>query len=285
MSNASRVFVGLVHVLIFSPLLFSADLQTRLTLSNPTTKATFGPKGLVLLEGTQSKAKIAFAQDDWSLAIDSSTLGSHAAQPRVKRVGRDEIQYDYGISGYEIRVIYQLKPAWRFVGKQLRVLRTPASDFTVHRVVAWDLKVQNEVGSAYVPSTYVPQLGATIAESRKSLPGKDFGEFLRLTGGQGLLLTIQNPFLEARHDGQTASLGYAPEMSWRKSWGQFASDMACIGTYSLSGRRLPRQMTLARGSVSQSRSLLASNAYRDDLQAVSRDSVDSGPGASTGIGS
>lgn len=244
MSNASRVLLGLFHVFIFSPFLFAADLPKSLTLSNPTTTATFGRKGLVLLRDAQSKAEIAFAQDDWTLAIDSSILRSSAARPRVEQVGRDEIQYDYAISGYEIRVIYQLSPGWRFVSKQLRVLRTPATEFTVHRVLAWDLRVQNEVGSAYVPSTYVPQFGATIEQSRKSLPDKDFGEFLRLAGGQGLLLTIQNPFLDARHDGQAASLGYAPEMSWRQSWGQFRSDLACIGTYSLSGRRLARQMIL-----------------------------------------
>jgi hypothetical protein len=128
------------------------------------------------------------------------------------------------------------------VSKQLTVSYAPGGNFTVHRVVAWDLTLQDIVGSAYVPSTYVPQLGATIEESRRSFPGKDLGEFLRFASGHGLFLTIQNPFLEAAHDGQAASLGYAPEMSWRRSWGQFASDIACIGVYSLSGSRLPREM-------------------------------------------
>jgi hypothetical protein len=244
MSNASRALLGLIYVVIFSPFLFAAGLPAILTLSSPTTTATFGPRGLILLEDTQSRAQITFAQDDWLLAIDSTTLRSSATRPRVEQVGRDEIKYDYRISGYHIRVVYQLRMGWGFVSKQLWVLRTPATEFTVHRVLAWDLRVRNEVRSAYVPSTYVPQFGATIDESRTTLPGKDFGEFLRVANGQGVLLTIQNPFLEAGHDGQTASLGYAPEMAWRQSWGEFASDLACIGTYSLSGRRLPRQMIL-----------------------------------------
>ncbi len=242
MSNASRVLLSLLHVLIFSPFLFSADLQTSLTLSNHTTTATFGPSGLLFLRDAQSKAGIAFAKDDWSLAIDSVTLRSSGAQSEVRRTGRDEIQYDYRFSGYQVRVLYRLRPGWTFVTKQLRVLHAPGAEFMIHRVVAWDLRLRNEVVSAYVPSTYVPQFGATIEQSRRSLPGKDLGEFLRLGGRQGLLLTIQNPFLEAGHDGQTASLGYAPEMSWRKSWGPFSSDTACLGAYSLSGRRLPRQM-------------------------------------------
>lgn len=244
MSKTSRVLLCLIHVVIVSPFLFAAGLPTSFTLSNPTTTATFGPRGLLRLEDASSRAQISLVQDDWSVAIDSTTLRSSATRPTVERVGRDEIQYNYQISGYQICVVYKLRPGWRFVSKQLRVLRTPTTEFTIHRVLAWDLRVRNAVGSAYVPSTYVPQFGATIDESRRSLPGKDFGEFLRLADGQGVLLTIQNPFLEAGRDGQTASLGYAPEMAWRQSWGQFASDPACIGTYSLSGRRLPRQMIL-----------------------------------------
>jgi hypothetical protein len=239
MSTADKVLLSFVCLLVLFPVNSSA---ASLEISNPTTVATFGPKGLVSFKDVRSAAPITITQDDWALVIDNSTLRSEDAQPKITKTAPGEITYDYELSGYRVQARYQLGPSWRFVSKQLRVLRTPGVEFTVHRVVPWDLVLQETVASAYVPSTYVPQFGATIEQSRKSLPGKDLGEFLRLANGHGLFLTVQNPFLEAEHGGQAASLGYTPEMSWRQSWGQFASDIACIGAYSLSRRRLPREM-------------------------------------------
>jgi hypothetical protein len=211
-------------------------------ISNPTTIAAFGARGLISLKDAESGAQVTLTHDDWSLVIDNNTLRSGDAQPKIKKTAPGEITYDYELSGYRVQVLYRLGASWKFVSKQLRVLRALGPEFTVHRVVPWNLVLQDTMASAYVPSTYVPQFGATIEQSRKSLPGKDFGEFLRLADNRGVMLTVQNPYLEALHDGQSASVGYAPEMQWQQAWGEFASDIACIGTYSLSGQRLAREM-------------------------------------------
>jgi len=239
MSTADKVLLSLVCLLVFFPVNLSAE---SVEVSNPTTVAAFGPSGLVSLKDSKSGAQITLTQDDWSLVIDNNTLRSGDAQPKITKTAPSEITYDYELSGYRVQVLYRLGASWKFVSKQLRVLRAPGAEFTVHRVEPWDVVLQNTVDSAYVPSTYVPQFGATIEQSRKSLPGKDFGEFLRLADNHGVLLTVQNPYLEALHDGQSASVGYAPEMQWQQAWGEFASDIACIGTYSLSGQRLAREM-------------------------------------------
>jgi hypothetical protein len=239
MSTGDRVLLSLVCLLLFFPVNLSAE---SLEVSNLTTVAIFGPSGLVSLKDSESGSQITLAQDDWSLVIDNGTLRSGDSQPKIKKTAPGEIMYDYQLSGYRVQVLYRLGSSWRFVSKQLRVERAEAPGFTVHRVVPWDLVLQDTVGSAYVPSTYVPQLGATIEQSRKSLPSKDFGEFLRLGGNRGVFLTVQNPYLEALHDGQSARIGYAPEMQWQQAWGEYTSDIACIGAYSLSGRRLPREM-------------------------------------------
>jgi len=237
--NTYRVPLSLVWLLVLFSLNSSA---ASLKISNPTTTATFGPGGLVSLKDSETGAQITFIQDDWSLVIDSNTLRSRDARPTIKKTAPDQITYDYVLAGYRVQAIYRLGLSWRFVSKQLRILRTPTPEFTVHRVVPWDLALQNTVASSYVPSTYVPQLDATIEQSRKSLPGKDFGVFLRLADAHGLFLTVQNPYLEARRDGQTANVTYAPEMPWQQAWGEFTSDIACIGIYALTGRRLAREM-------------------------------------------
>jgi hypothetical protein len=239
MSTADKVLLSLACLLVLFPVHSSA---ADLKMSNSSTTATFGPKGLVSLKDVESGASIALAQDDWSLVIDNSTLRSRDAQPKITKTATGEIAYDYELSGYRVQAVYQLGPSWKFVSKQLRVLHAPGPEFTVHRVVPWDLVLQDTVASAYVPSTYVPELGMNIEQSRKSLPGKDFGEFLRLADNHGVLLTAQNPYLEAARDGQEARVRYVPEMQWQQAWGEFTSDIACIGTYSLSGRRLAREM-------------------------------------------
>src|SRR6185312_7681981 len=87
-------------------------------------------------------------------------------------------------------------------------------------------------------------IGETIAQTRKGLPGKDYGAFLRLANDNGVMLVVQNPYLDVEHHGQSVSINYAPEMPWQASWGAFTSDIACIGPYRLSGQRLPREMIL-----------------------------------------
>jgi hypothetical protein len=226
-------------LLVFFPGDSSAE---SMKISNPTTVAAFGPSGLIYLRDTKSGTQVTLTHDDWSLVIDNNTLRGGDVQPKIKKTGPGEITYDYELYGYRVQVLYRLGANWKFVSKQLRVLRAPGPEFTVRRVVPWNLVLQDTMASAYVPSTYVPQFGATIEQSRKSLPGKDFGEFLRLADNHGVMLTVQNPYLEALHDGQSASVGYAPEMQWQHAWGEFASDIACIGTYSLSGQRLAREM-------------------------------------------
>ena len=220
------------------------SLAQTLELKDTAVTATFGSQGLVSVRNAESNIRLDLARDAWSLAIDDTVLRSGESKPAIVKTKAGEVSYDYDISGYHIRVTYRLSPNWRFVSKQIKVLRAPKVSFTVHRVVPWDLAVRNTVTSGYVPSTYAPQFGGTLEQSRKSLPGKDFGEFLRLAGNEGAFLVIQNPFLEVQQDGQSVTIGYAPEMEWHEASGEFESDVACIGVYRLSGRRMAREMTL-----------------------------------------
>jgi hypothetical protein len=219
---------------------FAADHE----LHNAAVDATFGPDGLLSVEETGSNSKIQIARDAWSIVIDGTTLSSTGTKPTIHETGKAEITYDYELHGYRIQAAYRMKQDWRFVGKEIKVLRAPNDHFTVHKVVPWDLDVRSTVVSDYTPSTYVPQFSETIEQSRASLPGKDFGEFLRLAGNEGALLTVQNPYLDVKRDGQSVTVSYAPEMEWRQAWGIFASDTASIGAYRLSGRRKPREMVL-----------------------------------------
>jgi hypothetical protein len=217
-------------------------LAEQLSLKNGTTEAVFDERGLVEVLYAASAAKIELTQDAWTLTIDGRELRSTETTPAVSRAGVDSVIYRYQFGAIEIEAVYRLKPDWGFVSKELRVTRTSAKSFVVQAVVPWDVRVKGTVESEYTPSTYTPQFGATIAQSRADLPGKDYGAFLRFSEGYGSFFTVQNPYLNVAWSDGALRISYAPEMQWRQEWGTFVSDAACLGAYRLSGERLPREM-------------------------------------------
>lgn len=241
MQRTYRILLSLLCFQLSLPVIASA---TDLTLKNASTVATFNKNGLISVKDIKSGASVGFTTDRWSLTLDSTTLHSTDVVPKINKSGVEEITYTYRLSGYQIEAIYRLNPGWHFVTKQLRVLQAPGSGFIVHQVAPVEMTLKDAILSTYVPSNYEPQVGQTIAQTRKNFPGKDYGAFLRLPEGRGVMLVVQNPFLSVEPHGQSTTIGYAPEMPWNSAWGDFASDIACIGPYRLSGQRLPREMVL-----------------------------------------
>jgi hypothetical protein len=212
-------------------------------LTNGDTVAVLNSQGLISITDAASGIRLDLVRDGWSMIVDDHQLKSEDTKPSppVKTDGA-HASYDYQMSGYRIRVTYSLEAHWKFVAKQIHVLQSPGAQLSVNRVVPWELMVGNPITGDFVPSAYVPQFGKSIEQSRKSLPGKDFGEFLRLSRDEGVMLVVQNPYLEVERNRQSVTIGYVPEMEWRQEWGTFASDIAVIGAYHLSGRRLAREM-------------------------------------------
>jgi hypothetical protein len=240
MPTQARILFCVLFALILHP---SAARSNGLELSNEHMRAVFGPSGLLAVSDRGTGADVALTQDAWQLTIGGSTLKSDTAQPTCARGTTGQIIYHFQVSGYQIRVDYRLKPGWRFVSKQISIEHAPGSAYVVDEVAPWIVTVSNPVVSDFVPSTYAPQLGASIEQSRARLPGRDFGEFLRFKD-TGAMLVVQNPYLKVDRNGQSATVSYAPEMEWKQSWGEFQSDEASIGPYRLTGRRLPREMVL-----------------------------------------
>jgi hypothetical protein len=229
---------GSLWLLALSIVSFSQPVQIR----NENTVAELGPRGLIAVADVASGSRIELESDGWSIALDQRTLRSNDATPAIHKTADNEVTYEYDLSSCRVRAVYSILPGWTFVSKQLQVNCATKSSYSVDKVVPWELKSRTLIVSDYVPSVYVPHLGATLEQSRKTLPGKDFGDFLRLADGRGAFLTVQNPFLEVHRDAQSITISYAPEMEWQSSWGEFSSDIACIGAYRLSGIRNPREM-------------------------------------------
>ena len=217
-------------------------LAQVIELKSDATVAELGPQGLMSVTDIASGSRIDLKTDDWSITLDNRILRSEDAKPVVRKTADNEVTYSYDFSPCRIDAVYAIKTGWHFVSKQLRLECASGSKFTVHKVTPWELKIGTPVLSDFVPSVYVPHLGLSLDQSREKLPGKDFGEFLRFEDSRGTFLTAQNPFLEVQRDAQSISISYAPEMEWQSSWGTFASDIACIGAYRLTGTRNAREM-------------------------------------------
>ena len=222
-------------------------------LKNAHVAAEFGPHGLMRIEELNAPAGppqdlqrlgVDLTADRWSMEIDHDLLKSTDAEPRMEQVNESEIDYRYRISGYEVEVKYRLMPEWWFVSKQVRLVTAPRDAFVVRQVTAVDIEVKEAVEDVYVPSSYLPQLSKTVEQTRASTPTRDFGAFLRLKGGTGVMLTVQNPYLDVDHPGNGAKASYAPEMEWKRAWGAFETDVACLGLYRQSGKKLAREMRL-----------------------------------------
>ena len=156
---------------------------------------------------------------------------------------RNGIAFYYKDRGYSFRVFYEIKPDWKFLTKSLQIIDAPSSSYTVQQIeplrIALDARIQN----TFTPTAYLPQFGPPGNDFRSSLATRGFGTFLRLeTDNQGLMLVIQNPFLDVGRNGQDTSLSYRPDMQWRKEWGPFSSDPAIIGVYRQTGNRIPQEM-------------------------------------------
>lgn len=234
----------LLPALCLPLLLLPSARAASLSLENASTRADFNERGLVSVKDLGTGANIGFSADRWSLTLDGATLRNSDSTPEMKKTGANEIDYSYRISGYRIEAVYRLNPGWHFVSKQIKVVSAQGKSFTVDQVSPVAMTLDDAVQSMYVPSSYTPQVGLSIAQTRKDMAGKDYGAFLRFADKRGLMLVVQNPFLNVERNGQGVSIAYAPKMPWQAAWGDFSSDIACIGPYQLSGERLPREMAL-----------------------------------------
>jgi len=210
-------------------------------LKNSQVTAQFGDRGLTSVAASGSNEVIHFESDEFAVSIDGHRFESARLTPQVTSGPENRVTYRYQLGAYRVDAVYEIKPGWRFVSKQLQVVRTPHPSFVVSSVEPLRMAVTEAISSAFTPGTYLPQFGGGD-EWKRWIRTRDFVTFLRFSPHRGLILLAQNPFLEFSRDGQKVGLRYAPEMRWQSDWGPFLSDLACIGPYQLSGRRIPARM-------------------------------------------
>jgi len=235
-------------------------------LKNDHVSAQFGPRGLVSITDQKSGFTIHFQRDEFSLVLDQESFDSSLLPAPVVKQEERGLAYYYQERGYSLRVFYEVRDGWKFVSKCLQVIDEPNSTYTVKQVAPVRVSLNEKIESTFIPKAYLPQFGPPRSDFRSTLATHDFGTFLRLrTDPSGLMLLVENPFLNVTQSEQGTAISYIPEMSWRKEWGAYSSDLAIFGPYLQTGSRIPGEMiyewALPSGEPSQN------GADRAEIQA------------------
>ena len=195
------------------------------TLSNGRLTLEFDNRGVSAIAGHR------FKTDRFSITIDGHAYDSAALGVPSRKLEPHRIIDTYTAGPFEVDVIYELRSDWDFLSKQLVLSRAPAGRVRINDMEIFADELAEPVREAYV-----------IHRPRARLGTKDYGLALRFDTSSGILAAAQNPFLDARHDGNKFSIRYKPDLEWNMSWGPFESDRGLLAPTRLSGRRLPDRM-------------------------------------------
>jgi hypothetical protein len=243
MISGPRGILQLVKGLMGLAILVHPCCGQSLQLRNDHLVAEFGPRGLEAITDRQSSSTVHLQRDEFALLIDQESFDSPGLPAPTIKQEQGGLAYYFEARGYSLRVFYEMHSGWNFLTKGLQIVEGPKATYTVKRIEPLRVALREKIEYAFAPKAYLPQFGPPRNDFRNRLATHDFGAFLRLEPGQsGLMMLVQNPFLDVVQTGQDASISYQPEMIWNKTWGPFASDLAIIGIYRQDASRIPSKM-------------------------------------------
>ena len=198
-------------------------------LSSGQVTAEFNDRGLVSLRDNATRFTYRFTRDDFAIRIGGRTYESSSMGTPVQTPLEWTLVFSYEAGPLSIDVVYELRPEWRFLSKQI-VVRA-GTKFQVEEIAVFEDRLADTPEDVYA-----------IRHGRENLGTRDYGAALRFEKSRGLLVTAQNPFLAFERDGEAFTLSYKPDMEWNPEWGAFEADRGLLAPYELSGRRQPEQM-------------------------------------------
>jgi len=222
---------GLFPILLLSAglaLLAPPVAAEEMALDNGRIRAAFNDRGLVSIGTPKSDRTLPLSADPSSVTIDGEVVDIGRIGPAEIEMTPARIGYRYSRDPYTFDVVYELKPAWDFLTKQIIVTSARSRVFRVNEV--------RPLASA---------LGKPVVEELRLKDGA-FGAVCRFPGSDAsagpswsVFFMLQNPFMSWTREGVDIAASYAPDMDWSRDLGAFASDRLCIGVAGLSGTRFP----------------------------------------------
>ncbi|MEO5998197.1 MAG: hypothetical protein ABIN89_15735 [Chitinophagaceae bacterium] len=200
-------------------------------LQNELIAVSFNDQGMSSFTDKQLHKTFSFSSDQFLITLSGNAYTNKDAQSLGSASTSTRLTYTYKIPGFTLKLNYSLEKDCFFLSKQLEIYADKDDVFRVGQLKLWNVQFAEKPASYYVPHTRRPELKTN-----------DYGAFFRFVDATGLLMTIQNPFLQFKMEQESASLDYHPDMGWKKEYGPFQSDMANMGAYALTGDRIPAKM-------------------------------------------
>lgn len=227
---AQRALPGML--LLFASLISvtaPAAAAEEFVLDNGRLRAAFNDRGLVSITAVRTGRTIALASDPTSITLDGQAFDVGALGPAEIEMTSARLAYRTTRDPYTFDVVYELRPAWEFVTKQVVVTTVTGRTFRLGRIAP---------------------LAATLSlapAEELGLSGGRFGALLRFPPSNtrsappawGLFVMLQNPFMDWTRVGRRVEVSYTADMDWSAGYGPFASDRLCLGLYELGGTRFP----------------------------------------------
>jgi hypothetical protein len=208
-----------------------AAAAAPVSLSNPKIAAEFDERGLTALTDREAQSRYRFSHDGFSVTLSGQIYTSDTLPVPSRQTAQNRVIYSYTAGPYGLDVVYEVRPDWHFVSKQLMIRSAPAGTFKLDELQLFNAALAESSQEDYVIDRAKPVLGT-----------QSYGAFLRFAGGRGLLVTAQNPFLEYRRDANAFTLRYKPDMKWDPAWGRFEADRGLMAPYRSYGPRISSQM-------------------------------------------
>jgi len=211
MKNLGNTLVKYSTIILWA--FFITNTLSAQVLENEKLKVDFNKQGLVSVYDKELKEALKLSNEQWSFTIDNKTVESSNLSPTNDSYNSNRVSYSYSKSGYEIEVVYELKPGWRFVSKQLFITNKNKDTYMVNAINVSHGQLTNNSREFAI---------AGLSEAkRKSRDMGDFGAFVRINDKWGAMFLVQNPFFHWEMNDGNFSLEYKPEMEWKTEYGTF----------------------------------------------------------------
>jgi hypothetical protein len=114
--------------------LASALIAQEMALDNGRIRAEFNDRGLVSIAAPKTGRTLAFSADPSSVTIDGVPVLIGDIGPAEIETTPAKVAYRYSRDPFTFDVIYELKPAWDFVTKQIVVTSARSRVFRINEV-------------------------------------------------------------------------------------------------------------------------------------------------------
>ena len=133
-----RTDFSLRHCALVAVMLVAAisapEARRAATIGNGRISIVFGDRGISTITDISIGRVFKLKEDGFRLVIDGKTFDSATlARPR-QSTAQGRVVFDWNAQGYEISVTYEIEPAWRFVSKQIAIVKAPSATYRVSEV-------------------------------------------------------------------------------------------------------------------------------------------------------